>query len=402
MGWFSSRKKKNIENNEFPNEELIQEIKKLNKKSIKLNTQTERFNYIKDNCETITESNRQIEEAKVEYQAVTSYLTDMQRIDRIPIEERETIEDAARKIINLTKERNKFHQKEKVISDRQYSLFEGYESQIPKELPVMKDSENFQELIKKDVKSLENEKRKLFEEQKDIISKQSFLKGIAIAVSIIIVFLFIVFAVLATNAGTNTTLPFLLTVLMGMLLAYYLFKEGRINSSDIKLLQLKQNRQIMLMNKVKIKEVNNRNYLDYTYSKYMVKSYEQFKALWEEYIIIKDETKRYQTNTELLEFYQNELMGGLRKHSVADSEIWIYQPTAILDNKEMVEVRHRLNIRRQKLRERIDINTVQRQEAFKSINTIIKTYPSSQEDAFLIMKQYRIDPREEVIEMVEE
>ena len=63
------------------------------------------------------------------------------------------------------------------------------------------------------------------------------------------------------------TLPFLMTVLMGMTSALYIFMEARKNSHDIKMVQLKLNKVIMLANKVAIKSVYNRNYLDYCYSK---------------------------------------------------------------------------------------------------------------------------------------
>ena len=79
------------------------------------------------------------------------------------------------------------------------------------------------------------------------------------------------------------------------------------------------------------------------------------------------------------------------KYQIADPEVWIYQPTAILDSREMVEVRHRLNVRRQKLRERMEINQKQKEEATKEITILIKAYPDSKNDAARILRQYQID-----------
>lgn len=57
--------------------------KNLNKEdqryTIRLNSNSDRLGFIKENCEIIAESYRQIEESKIEYQAVTSYLTDIQK-----------------------------------------------------------------------------------------------------------------------------------------------------------------------------------------------------------------------------------------------------------------------------------------------------------------------------------
>ncbi len=370
------------------------EKKKEQKKNVKLNTHAERMGYVKDNCEIIIESGRQIEEAKVEYAAVTSYLTDMQKIDMIPEDRRENLEEAARKILNLTKERGKLQHKSSIISDRMYHLYESYEKQIPKELTAIREAEEYQAIIEQDILHLEKERSDLFEEQEEVISKQAFLKGIAVTTSIIVIALFLLFGLLSVYSEANFTIPFLLTVLMGMVLALYIFMEARKNTGSIRLVQMKQNRQIMLMNKVKIKSVNNRNYLDYSYNKYMVTSYEQFRIAWEEYVRMKDEARRYQSNTELLEFFHNELVHELKKLGVVDAEIWIYQPSAILDNKEMVEVRHRLNVRRQKLRERIETNTEQKAEALASIHQVIRNYPDSMEEAEKLMRRYRIEPEE--------
>lgn len=394
MGFFQLFKKKNKDKEFHQETSEAAEIKREPRKVVKLNTQAERLAFIKDNCELIAESKRQIEEAKAEYQAVTSYLTDMQKIDLIPLEQRGNMEDAARNIFNLTKERNKLQNRSSLLSDRQYRLFERYELQIPKEMPSIKEAERYQKVIEQDIAHLDQERETLDDQQDEIISKQSFLKGIAITTSIIIVILFVLFAFMSYYSDSSFTLPFLMTVLMGMASALYIFMEARKNMTTIGHVQMKQNRQVMLMNKVKIKAVNNRNYLDYAYNKYMVENYEQLKIYWEEYIRLKDEARRYQKNTDLLEFYNNELIRELKKFAVNDAEIWIFQTNAILDNKEMVEVRHRLNVRRQKLRERMDVNTRQKEEAMKEINNIIKTYSDMEEEAVRIMGRYWISREE--------
>ena len=366
-------------------------VPKSDKKSSRQQTApADQLSFLVDNCELISESDRQIEEAKVEYQAVTSYLTDMQRIDMSLKEQREKLEEAARNIYNLTRERNLFQQKNTILTDRQYRLFERYEMQLPRELPEIKEREEYQDKIHRDMEFLEKEKNALAAEQEDIISKQGYLKWIAITTSIIVVFLFIIFALLENYSEANLSIPFLLTVLMGMASSLYIFMEARKNTYAIQFVQAKQKRQIMLMNKVKIKSVNNLNFLEYTYNKYTVDNYDKLKALWEEYIILKEEARKYQTNTQMLNFYNNELMKELKEIGVSDSEIWIYQPSAIIDSKEMVEVRHRLNVRRQKLRDRIDTIMKQKEESLEVIKSTIKENPESAQEANLILKRYGI------------
>lgn len=390
MGWLRKLfKKSNNVTEEYKYDQIETKSSDRNQ-TVRLNSYTDFKGYIKENSEILAEGNRQLEEAKIEYQAVTSYLTDIQIIDSIPKPQREAIEDAARNIFNLNKERNHIRNRQYTITDIQYRLFERYEMQLPKELALLKDAEGYQNDIEGDIKRLENEKQCFLDEEDEIINKQSFLRGIAKTTFLVILVLFIIFALLSSSSGSNMTLPFLLTVLMGMASALYIFMEARKNTHDIKMVQFKLNKVIMLANKVAIKSVNNRNYLDYCYSKYMVDSYDQLKDRWEQYVKIKDENKRYENNSQLLEFYNEVLIKELKKYKVKDSEIWIYQPTAILDSREMVEVRHRLNVRRQKLRERMQAIKEQQQEATKAIISMVKANPESEAEAISILKKYNI------------
>ncbi|MFW5671995.1 MAG: hypothetical protein ACOCM8_06865, partial [Acetivibrio ethanolgignens] len=66
--------------------------------------------------------------------------------------------------------------------------------------------------------------------------------------------------------------------------------------------------------------------------------------------------KQFRSTTEKINQYNQILITELKKIDVRDAEVWTYQPEALLDKREMVEVRHRLNVRRQKLRDRMDYN----------------------------------------------
>lgn len=104
----------------------------------------------------------------------------------------------------------------------------------------------------------------------------------------------------------------------------------------------------------------------------------------------KDEEKRYKNNTDLLNFYNERLVELLKGFKVSDAEIWIYQAMAIIDNKEMVEVRHRLNVRRQKLRDRIDYNIGLKESNKKDIEKIMEKTPELESEIREIVSGYHI------------
>ena len=118
----------------------------------------------------------------------------------------------------------------------------------------------------------------------------------------------------------------------------------------------KINKATTLLNRVKIKYINNRSLLDYDRAKFQVKDSAEFEKIWQEYVRAKEYERKFQENTKQLQLVQDQLLELLRDNHVVTPDIWLSQTLAIIDPKEMVEVRHALNIRRQKLRERMAEN----------------------------------------------
>lgn len=386
FGFFKKKKEPAI------TKESLEEIcLTIEKPPLDMDNAQSRREYVKDGCEQILEAEIQVEEAKVEYQAVTSYLTDMQKIDGIPQEEREEVEDAARKIINLTNERDKFQKKRNIkITDAQYKHLEKYEKEIPKELLKMKKNEDYNIIVKNDMRNLEGEKGALRYQKEEIINQQKYLKSLAIITSIIVVAMFILFLVISDVFRKDMTIPYMLTIVMAGISAAYIFYEARKNIYEVKLTDKKMDRAITLLNKVKIKYINTTSLIEYSYSKYMVNNSNELTYLWEQYMKAKDEEKRYKNNTDLLNFYNERLVELLKGFKVSDAEIWIYQAMAIIDNKEMVEVRHRLNVRRQKLRDRIDYNIGLKESNKKDIEKIMEKTPELESEIREIVSGYHI------------
>ena len=68
--------------------ELEQEMVRVEKEKVDLRNDKERIAYLEHLCENIKEAKKQCEDIKFEYGQVTSYLKDIQLIDRAPKESR--------------------------------------------------------------------------------------------------------------------------------------------------------------------------------------------------------------------------------------------------------------------------------------------------------------------------
>ena len=84
--------------------------------------------------------------------------------------------------------------------------------------------------------------------------------------SVISVFVFLL--ILALYSKYDMTFPFIIAIAVSGLLILYLFTEIRKNRYQASLADKKINKAINLMNRVKIKYINNTALSDYLYSKY--------------------------------------------------------------------------------------------------------------------------------------
>jgi len=344
--------------------------------------------FVRECCESAMENDKQITEAKKEYEKITSHLSDIQKIDRISGNDRKEMVDICKNIVNLINERNRYKNRTLTITEAQMRRFEPYEEELVDEIKKMYNAETYQKAIESDISNLKKEKELLYNEQREILGRQNSLKSMAKVLSVLIVSLFVLFIVIYYALETDMTLPYLGTVLLAAVSATVVFLEANKNKRDMLLNDRKVNKAIGLMNRVKIKYVNNVNMLNYNCEKYSVKNAKDFEEKWNEYCKMKEYERRFRENTEKLDFNSECLVSILRENGIADSDIWTRQALAIIDEREMVEIRHVLNQGRQRLRESIEYNEKIKAGTVQQIDELITRYPDMQDELLGIVKEY--------------
>lgn len=353
-------------------------------------TREEYIQAITENCEQIIETEQQNEHAKIEYQAVTEYLSDLQKIERMEKEDRKSLEDAATKVIRFTKEREDYQTKVIHISNPRFRPLRNYEGSIMEDLKRMREQENYSRIVKNDLRRLTAEKDSLKYEYKELFRKQRDLKKISYATFAIVISLFVLFWVLSVGLETSMVVPYSMTVLMAAGMGGYIFYESYRNRYDHILIGKKINRAITLSNSVKVKYINNTSALEYSYSKYNVENAMELEYLVKEYTRAKDQERSYQTNTERLDYYRNKLVEILENEKVKDSEIWIYQAATLVDSEEFAGIKSNLENRRKKLREKMDYNLQVRDDCFLKLHQILEQKEELREEVLGQLKKYHI------------
>lgn len=333
-------------------------------------TKAELKRYIQDCLDGMAESDRQIAKIKVEYEQVTEYLTDIQKIDAISGEDREQLLTLCRRINQLLKERNQYKNREMTITESQVRRFDRYQDDLIDQIKKMYENEMFLKAVESDMGHLEKEKEYQRYLQREIQEKQNALKGMSKALAVFIGALIVFFAAVYFALEVDMTYPYLGTLLLAAVSATVIFVEANKNRSEMLQTERCLSKAIGLLNKTKIKYVNTVSVLDYDRQKYGVKNANDFEELWGEYCKAKEYQRKFQENTQLLSSSNDAMQQLLAGYQVVDTEVWLVQTYAILDNREMVEIRHELNQRRGKLREQIKYNTENKEEFIHRLQKI--------------------------------
>lgn len=306
-------------------------------------------------CEQMIEISRELDDVRQEYDRVTAYLNDIQIVEELGGDMRKQLDEVATQVTKLINVRNEYLNAEQKISDDTFNQMEEMEAQLPDIIRRLMGNENDLETVKRDLNYLASEKiewnvvRHEREEEVEQLRKFSVillfsLGGIAILV------------VLLSMTFQWGLLPIFIVALLATLAASYVILRMQECNKDIKQSEVNQNYIISLENRIKIKYVNAKNAVDYTCNRFHVANAKELTFNYEQYIEICKERERFKQANEELDYFKNKLIHILRRMNLYDARIWLNYANAIVNPKEMVELKHELFSRRQFLRGRIDYN----------------------------------------------
>ncbi|MBQ9234754.1 MAG: hypothetical protein IJ167_12085 [Lachnospiraceae bacterium] len=305
---------------------------------------------VKDVCEQLVDVSYHMEDMKQEYKVVTSYLVDIQKIEELPIQMANEIIDTAKSIELLERDRQKYVASENLLSMEQYNRIAAHEDDVIKTIKELNEMEMRDGMLKSDMGYLEGEKddlEYLRDEYSDGITR---IRGLMIGVFSVCFIAMIGLVLYSLTKRENVTVYALGIGALLMLAFAVSYAKYLDYNADIRDLDAKHKKAISLLNKVKVKYINNVNAIDYLYEKFGVNSCKELEYQWEQYnTMVSDALKYSRTNSDL-RLFKEDLIKKLNKIGVQDAEVWTRQINALIDRREMVEITHSLNVRRQKLR----------------------------------------------------
>ena len=135
---------------------------------LQVNDNKQRGEYVRGCLDQIAEAEKEVENLQFEYNMVTSYLKDMEEIEALPEEEKEEVRKCARKLDKLEQQQEGYTKRKKRMSDEKYREMERMEEEVQEGYDKLTETEEKQDLIKRDLRRLDGERQAYLYRKRDL------------------------------------------------------------------------------------------------------------------------------------------------------------------------------------------------------------------------------------------
>ena len=350
---------------------------------------TQRTDYVKDCLERMADATKELENLSYEYDMVTSYLKDMEEIEALPEEESSQLKECAMRVAELQDSKADFMERARKITDEQYYHMERIADEVEEGYEKLSEAEEYQGRIKQDLGRLDGEKHAYLYRKSEVMNLIADTRGMAIICVAALGLCVVLLLLLQFFLDMDTRVGYLLTAGAAATAITVIYIKHLDARQELRRVENGINKIILLQNKVKIRYVNNTNLLEYLQLKYGVSSAQELIDMWENYKAERKERENMRKAERDLDQNERELLQMLKCYQIKDPAIWLHQTEAILDRKEMVEIRHNLIVRRQSLRRRMDYNKeVVAGGSQQEIKTLVEKYPQYAKEVMKYVEEY--------------
>ena len=349
----------------------------------------QRSRYVMSCIEQIACADKETEKLTGEYSLVTAYLSDMEEIESLPEGERQQLEQNARMVHALEQDREHYLGRDNRMPEEEYQVMRKQEQTVEEGIEKLRGAEKYAALVKQDLKKLNIERQAHAFRISELEGMCANYRGMAGIFMAAVVFCLLMLAVLQFGFRMDTTWGYFVAVLAGAIAVTVTYVKYMDSQKELRKMQKAMSRLVQLQNKVKIRYVNNTNLMEYLRLKYHTNTSQELEKKWEVYQQESEERSRFAEAESKIAHYQELLVSQLSRYHLRDPERWRNQTTALLDKREMVEIRHDLILRRQALRKQLDYNKTAATKAHEELMALAGDYPAYRAEILGMVEKYQ-------------
>lgn len=309
--------------------------------------------YLQGMIDSIEGSNEAIKQIIPEYENTTKILSNYQKIALLPQEYKESIYQLALEIHNVKNEKIQYEDIMSTNEDKIY-FFEPFKDKMDEIIKKIHEYEERYNVLKRDLNHLEAEKAELSYKKDKMLNKRYMLKIMTIVFFALFSFTAIILITLLTIYKKNVIIPSVILLSSAIFYILYLSTNKKKISYRLKRTDKLLKKAVQLLNKVKIKIVNTRQYLDYEYKRFKVDSYVELKYLWEQYKIQEDKKSKLKKANNQINIYEQELIDFLESKGIEDIEQLLLGVDILINEEELNDFINHLEETRNNLKHQID------------------------------------------------
>ena len=134
MGFFAFFKKKDTYRQERHQQNEIENWNDISysRKNIDIDDPAQRHEYVQNCLQQMAEASRDMDSLQFEYRVVTSHLRDMEEIDALPPENREEVNDCAKRILDSEEKQKHFNKRKSRMTDQEFEKMERLQNDAKK------------------------------------------------------------------------------------------------------------------------------------------------------------------------------------------------------------------------------------------------------------------------------
>ena len=356
--------------------------------AVNFSDREQRIQYVTGCLEQAADASKEINLLNGEYSLVTAYLTDIEEIEALPEEERESLNGIAKRMLTFTKERERYQDKKNRMKDSDYYRLKQQEPEVQEGIEKLKECEKYGELVKQDMKRLDRERNAFTYRKAELENMLNNFRGMVVIFLTALAACVVLLLILQFGFDMSTQIGYVIAVGAAGVAITVLWAKYTDAEREKRKVERAVNKLILLQNKVKIRYVNNSNLMEYLCIKYSTDSAATLEKQWQQYQQEKEERKEYAEAEAKLDYYQKQLATRMANYHITDPDRWMNQPEALLDPREMVEIRHELILRRQALRKQMDYNKEIAESSRKEIMDIVERHPAYASEILAMVDRY--------------